>query len=99
YVIAVESGHRPRRAADPDVDLGGAGLAEHPDLGPLRVAPDDRVVDDDEPLAADHVVERVELEPDAQLAQGLAGLDEGPADVGVLDEALAERDARLLGVP
>ena len=78
--------------------LEGAGLAEHPDLGALGVAAHDRVVDDDEPLAADHVLEGVELEPDAELAQGLAGLDEGAADVGVLDEALAERDAALLGV-
>ena len=79
--------------------LEGAGLAQHPDLRALGVAAHDRVVDDDEPLAADHVLEGVELEPDAELAQGLAGLDERAADVGVLDEALAERDAALLGVP
>ena len=78
--------------------LEGAGLAQHPDLGALGVAADDRVVDDDQPLAADHVLEGVELEPDAELAQGLAGLDERAADVGVLDEALAEGDAALLGV-
>ncbi len=78
--------------------LEGAGLAEHPDLGALGVAAHDRVVDDDQLLAADHVLERVELEPDAELAQGLAGLDERAPDVGVLDEALAERDAALLGV-
>ena len=79
--------------------LEGAGLAEHPDLGALGVAAHDRVVDDDQLLATDHVLEGVELEPDAELAQGLAGLDEGAADVGVLDEALAEGDAALLGVP
>ena len=45
------------------------------------------------------MLEGVELEPDAELAQGLAGLDERAADVGVLHEALAERDAALLGVP
>ena len=77
--------------------LEGAGLAEHPHLGALGVAADDRVVDDDDPLAADHVLEGVELEADAELAQGLAGLDEGAADVGVLDEALAVGDAGLLG--
>ena len=75
--------------------LAGAGLAEHPDQGALGVAAHDRVVHDHQPLAAHHVLERVELEPDAELAQGLAGLDEGAADVGVLDEALAERDAAL----
>ena len=35
--------------------LAGAGLAEHPDQGALGVAAHDRVVDDDEPLALDHV--------------------------------------------
>ena len=79
------------------MDLEGTGLAQHPHLGALGVAADDRVVDDDDPLAADHVLEGVELEADAELAQGLAGLDEGAADVGVLDEALAVGDAGLLG--
>ena len=62
--------------------LGRARLAEHPHLGPLGVALDDRVVDDDEPLAPDGVGQRVELEPYAELAQRLGGLDEGPADIG-----------------
>ena len=52
--------------------LGRAGLAQHPDLRPLGVAAHDRVVDDDEPLAADRVLERVELEPDAELAHASA---------------------------
>ncbi len=79
--------------------LEGTCLPQHPHLGPLGVAAHDRVVDHDDPTAPDHVLQRVELQPDAELAQGLAGLDEGPADVGVLHEALAERDAALLGVP
>ena len=57
-----------------------------------RVAADDRVVDDDDALARD-LGERVELQPDALLAQPLVGLDERAADVAVLDQALAERDA------
>ena len=40
----------------------------------------------------------VQLQPDAQLADGLGGLDEGPAHVGVLDQALREGDAGFLGV-
>ena len=52
--------------------LGGAGLAEHADQRALGVAAHDRVVDDHQPLAADDVLERVELEPDAELADGLA---------------------------
>ena len=58
---------------------------------PRRVAADDRVVDDDDALAGD-LGERVELQPDALLAQPLVGLDERAADVAVLDQALAERD-------
>src|SRR5699024_3832984 len=44
------------------------------------------------------VLEGVELEADAELADRLARLDEGPADVGVLHQALAEGDARLLRI-
>ena len=53
----------------------------------------DRVVDDDDALAG-HLVERVELQPDALLAELLVGLDERPPDVAVLDQPFAERDAR-----
>ena len=51
-----------------------------------------------EPLAADHLFERIELEPDTQLADGLRRLDEGASDVGVLGQALPVGDARLLRV-
>ena len=67
--------------------LAGARLAEHPDQGALGVAAHDRVVDDDQPLALDHVAQRVQLEPDAELADRLARLDEGAPDVGVLHQA------------
>ena len=79
--------------------LDRPGLTEHPDQRPLGVAPNDRVVDHDEPLAADHIPQRVQLQPDAELANRLAGLDEGPADVGVLDQSLPVRNARRLRVP
>ena len=74
-VDAVEAGPLHRRAGDPHVHLAGAGLAQHPDQGALGVAAHDRVVDDDQPLALDHVAQRVELEPDAELADasGWAG--------------------------
>ena len=48
-------------------------------------------------LPRDDLPQRVELEPDAELADGLRRLDERPADVGVLHQARAVRDARLLG--
>src|SRR3712207_6851966 len=46
---------RSRRGGDADVHLDGPGLAQHADQGPLGVAADDRVVDHDQPLAADDV--------------------------------------------
>src|SRR5258706_13498749 len=78
--------------------LQGTRLAQHPYDGALRVAPDDRVVHDDDALAAYHVAQRVEFEPDAQLPDGLGRLDEGAAHVGVLDESGAVGQARLGGV-
>ena len=51
------------------MDLGSARLTQHADQCALGVAADDRVVDDDEPLAPDHLAQRVELEADAQLAK------------------------------
>ena len=74
--------------------LDGARLAQHPHQRPLGVAAHDRVVDDDQPLAADDFLERVELEPDAQLADGLRRLDERAPDVGVLRQALPVRECR-----
>ena len=78
--------------------LGGPGLAQHLDERALRVTAHDRVVDDDQALAFDDLAQRVELEADAQLAQGLRGLDERAAHVGVLHEALGEGDPGLLRV-
>ena len=97
-VDAVEAGPLDRRGGNLDVDACGAGLAEHPHDGALGVAADDRVIHHHDTLAADHGFEGVELEPDAELAQRLRGLDERAAHVGVLDEAVREGDAGFLGV-
>ena len=77
--------------------LERTGLAQHAHQR-AGVAAHDGVVDDDQPLAADDVAQRVQLQPDAELADGLAGLDERAPDVGVLHQALAVRDARALRV-
>ena len=71
------------------------GLAQHRHDLLRRRAAHDRVVDDDEPLAADRVGQRVELQLHAAVAQRLRRLDERAADVVVLVEAVAVRDARL----
>ena len=93
HVDAVVAGVADRRRGDPQVDLLGAGVAQHPDDLAGRVAADDRVVDDDEPLARDDLRQRVELHPQAVLAQLLARLDEGAGHVAVLDQAVVLRDA------
>ena len=90
-VDPVEARADDRRRRDADVHLGRAGVEEHLDDLARRVAADDRVVDDDDALPGD-LRERVELQPDALLAERLVGLDERAADVAVLDQPLAERD-------
>src|SRR5919204_1339217 len=80
-----------RRRGDADVNLGRAGLEEHRDDLPRRVAPDDRVVDDNHALAVDFG-KRIELQLYALLTKALVRLDEGPPDVAVLDQPFAEVD-------
>src|SRR5438094_1209282 len=91
HVDAVVARVLDRRRRDAHVYLRRAGVAQHADDLARRVAAPDRVVDDDEPLAADDLGKRVELQPQAVLAQLLAGLDERPRDVAVLDEAVVLR--------
>ena len=94
HVDAVVAGVADRRRRDPQVNLAGAGVAQHADDLPRRVAAHDRVVDDDQPPAGDDLRQRVELEPQAALAQLLPGLDEGAGDVAVLDQAVVARQPR-----
>src|SRR6266542_3689715 len=90
----VARGHR-RRRGHAHVDLADAGFAQHPhDLSGRRPA-HDRVVHEDDPLALDHLADRIQLHLDAEVADGLFRLDEGPADVVVSDEPESERDPRL----
>src|SRR5690606_21385372 len=97
-VDAEEAGPLHGRRGDPDVDLGRARLAEHADQGALGVAADDRVVDDDQPLALDHFLERIQLQANTELPDRLRRLDEGASDVGVLHQTGPERNAGRLRV-
>src|SRR3954447_13699137 len=92
HVDAVVAGVANRRRRDPQVHLAGAGLAQHADDLPRRVAAHDRVIDDDEALPGDDLRQRVELHPQAVFAQLLAGLDEGPRHIAVLDQAVVAGD-------
>ena len=69
------------------------GVAQHLHDLARRVAAHDRVVHDDDALAGDDLGQRVELQPQAVLAQLLAGLDEGARDVAVLDQPVVLREA------
>src|SRR5439155_12753304 len=96
HVDPVEAGPADRRAGDTQVHLARAGFAQQPDDLPGRVATNDRVVDDHEPLAVDRALQRVELEPDAELADRLRRLDERASDVAVLYDAFPVGDTRRL---
>ncbi len=75
------------------MDLARSRLAEHADdLARGRPA-HDRIVHEHDALALHDLAHRVQLHLDAEVADGLLGLDEGPADVVVADEAEGERDA------
>ena len=74
------------------------GLAEHPHEGALGVTANDGVVNHNEALAGNHGLERVELQADTELTDGLRGLNEGSAHVGVLDQTVAVGDAGFFGV-
>ena len=87
-----------RRARDPHVHLGGAGVADQLDQRPGRRAAHQRVVDHHDPLAGQVLGERVELEGHAAVADLLRRLDERAADVAVLDQPVVERHAAGPGV-
>jgi hypothetical protein len=54
------------------------------------------IVDQQHALALELLADGIELLAHRLLAHGLARHDEGAADIAVLDEALAERDAQRL---
>src|SRR5215210_4208953 len=98
HVDAVVAGAFDRGRRDPEVDLGGAGLEQQLDQLAAGVAAYDGVVHNDHPVAFDHTRQRVELEPDAELAHTVGRLDKSPPHVAVLYEAFRVRDAALLRV-
>src|SRR5829696_7986819 len=98
HVDAVVAGALDRGRRYPEVDLGSAGLEEQLDQLAARVAAYDGVVHDDHPVALYDARQRVELEPDAELAHPVGRLDESPTDVAVLYEAFRVRDAAPLRV-
>ena len=78
--------------------LGGAGLAQHADECTLGIAADDGIIHHDELLAVDDLAQRVELQADAELTQGLGGLDESASHISVFDQAVGEGNAGFAGI-
>ena len=78
--------------------LGGSRLLEHRHDAPRGRAPHDRVVDQHHALAPDDGPHGRKLHPDTLLAQLLRRLDEGAADVLVLDQAHLVGQAARLGI-
>ncbi len=85
------------RSADPHVDLGGAGLPQQLDNPGAGGAADDGVVHQHHPFALDRGLRALSLMRTA-FSRCLGGLDEGAADVPVLDKADPIGDAGLAGI-
>ena len=97
HVDAIDVGEADRRRRRGEVDLAGAGVPGHLDDLFRGGAAHNRIIDEQHVLAAKLEVNDIELLPHRFPALGLAGHDEGAADVAVLDEALAELDAKPVG--
>ena len=93
HVDAEVAGVRDRRAGDPHVHLGRAGVAHELDERSGGRAAHEGVVDHHHALAGEVLGEGVELECDAAVADVLGRLDERAADVAVLDQPVVERQA------
>ena len=76
--------------------LARAGIAHHLDDLHAGGAANDRIVDQDDALAVDQRRIGVVLQLDAEVADFLARLDEGPADIVRADDPELERNARCL---
>ena len=78
--------------------LARAGLADHLDDLLAGGAAHDRIVDEDDPLALQHVAVGVVLQLHAHVADRVGRLDEGAADIVVADDAEFEGKPGLLRV-
>ena len=80
------------------MNLFRSRLAERPDLAARGGAADDGVVHHDHAFILDHLLDDGQFERDFELAELLAGGNEGPADVVASDHSHVERNLALLAV-
>src|SRR5215469_12869475 len=89
-VHAVVAGRDGGRATDAHVDFFGSGLANHADDFAAGGAADDGIVDQHHAPAFDEAADGIELELDAEIADGLRRLDKRAADVVIANQTHAE---------
>ena len=92
-IHAVEAGRNGGRAGDAQVHFARAGLPHHAHDLAAGGAAHDGIVHQHHALALQQMAHRIELQLDAEIADGLRGLDEGAAHVMIADQRLAERQA------
>ena len=85
------------RRCDTHMHFLGAGLAQHLHDLQRGGAPHDRIIDEDDTLAGDHRAVGIVLELDTKVADLVAGLNEGAADIMRTDDAEFERQPGFLG--
>src|SRR5229473_2239933 len=86
-----------RRRCDPHVHLARARLAEHRNHLAERRSAHERILDQDDALALQQLDDRVVLYLDSEMANRLARLDKGAADIVAAHQRHLERQLRLLG--
>src|SRR5690349_16659433 len=91
-VHPVVAGGNGGRATDAHVDFPGAGVADHAHDFAAGGAADDGIIHQDDALALDEAAHGVELELDAEIADGLRRLDERAADVVIANQAHTKRN-------
>src|SRR6202008_2977616 len=89
-IAAIEAGMRGWRAWDREMTFRGAGIANQLD-DLLRSRPaHDRIVHQHDALSLQNRSIWIVLEPDAEMANALRGLDESAANIMVADDAELE---------
>ncbi len=80
-VDAVKAGEAGWRRRDSDVNLGGAGGAQHADNLAARGSPDEGVVYHDDPFAFEYGAYGAQFQFDPEVSDRLVGFDEGSAHI------------------
>ncbi len=92
------TGPEKRRRADPDVDLGRARLLELLDDAGAGRAPDDGIIQLDDPFSGHTAAHGIELDPDGIFALALCRFDKSPPNIIVFHEPADKRDTRFLAI-